>query len=139
MGRILSLSGYDALAAGNHDFDYGYQRLLEISAQYRLDFLAANVAQKNGGPFLPPYVMRSWSDLKVGIFGLSTPLTRTATDPRNIEGLDIQDPIREAEAVVERLKAEGADLIVAVTHLGSEPYCPPTDSPKQSDTGRKPQ
>jgi 2',3'-cyclic-nucleotide 2'-phosphodiesterase (5'-nucleotidase family) len=32
MGRVLSLSGYDALAVGNHDFDSGYQRLLEISA-----------------------------------------------------------------------------------------------------------
>jgi 2',3'-cyclic-nucleotide 2'-phosphodiesterase (5'-nucleotidase family) len=126
MGRVLSLSGYDALAVGNHDFDYGYQRLLEISGKYRLNFLAANVAQKNGEALLPPYILRSWSDWRVGIFGLSTPLTRTATDPRNIEGLDIKDPIETAETVVERLKAEGADLIVAVTHLGSEPYCLPT-------------
>jgi 2',3'-cyclic-nucleotide 2'-phosphodiesterase (5'-nucleotidase family) len=70
--------------------------------------------------------MRSWGDLRVGIFGLSTPQTRTATDPRNVEGLEIKDPISEAKAVVELLKAEAADLIVAVTHMGSEPYCEPT-------------
>ncbi|MDR1044894.1 MAG: bifunctional metallophosphatase/5'-nucleotidase [Candidatus Adiutrix sp.] len=126
MGVVLSLAGYDAIAAGNHDFDYGYKRLLEIAGQYRLNFLAANVARENGGSILPPYVLRSWGDLKVGIFGLSTPGTRTSTDPRNLEGLEIKDPVREAEALVERLKAEGTDLIVAVTHMGSEPYCEPT-------------
>jgi 2',3'-cyclic-nucleotide 2'-phosphodiesterase (5'-nucleotidase family) len=126
MGVVLSLAGYDALAAGNHDFDYGYKRLLEISGRYRLKFLAANVAQSNGETILPPYVMHSWSDVKVGIFGLSTPGTRISTNPRNIEGLEIKDPIAAAKAVVERLKAEGADLIVAVAHMGSEPYCEPT-------------
>jgi 2',3'-cyclic-nucleotide 2'-phosphodiesterase (5'-nucleotidase family) len=124
-GVVLSLAGYDALAAGNHDFDYGADRLLEISDKYRLNFLAANITQKNGKAILPPYSIRSWSDLKVGIFGLSTPATRTSTDPRNIEGLEIKDPIEEASAVVQRLKAEGADFIAAVTHMGSEPYCTP--------------
>jgi 2',3'-cyclic-nucleotide 2'-phosphodiesterase (5'-nucleotidase family) len=126
MGVVLGLTAYDALAAGNHDFDYGCKRLLEITGKYRLNFLAANVAQKNGETILPPYVMRSWSGLKVGIFGLSTPQTRTSTNPRNIEGLEIKDPAEEADALVKRLKAEGADLIVAVTHMGSEPYCEPT-------------
>jgi 2',3'-cyclic-nucleotide 2'-phosphodiesterase (5'-nucleotidase family) len=125
MGVILSLAGYDALAAGNHDFDYGYKRLLEISARYRLNFLAANVLQKNRGAILPPYGLHWWSDLKVGIFGLTTPGTRTSTDPRNIAGLEINDPVEAAKAVVKRLQTEGADLIVAVTHMGSEPYCQP--------------
>jgi 2',3'-cyclic-nucleotide 2'-phosphodiesterase (5'-nucleotidase family) len=125
MGIVLSLAGYDALAVGNHDFDYGWERLLEISDKYRLNFLAANVTKKTGGHILPPTFMRSWSDLKVGVFGLSTPETRTSTDPRNIEALEIRDPIEAAREAVKALKAEGADIIVAVTHMGSEPYCEP--------------
>ncbi|MDR1081223.1 MAG: bifunctional metallophosphatase/5'-nucleotidase [Deltaproteobacteria bacterium] len=125
MAAVLSLAGYDALAAGNHDFDYGYNRLLELSGKYRLNFLAANVFRNDGENILPPYLIRSWGDLKVGIFGLSTPATRTSTDPRNIQGLKFADPIQAARVTVQRLKSEGADLIVAVTHMGSESYCEP--------------
>ncbi|MDR1040005.1 MAG: bifunctional metallophosphatase/5'-nucleotidase [Deltaproteobacteria bacterium] len=126
MAEVLSLAGYDALAAGNHDFDYGYGRLLELSGGYRLRFLAANVLGGDGTAILAPYLVRSWSGLKVGIFGLSTPMTRTSTDPRNVQGLEFADPIETARAAVDLLKAEGVDLIVALMHMGSEPYCEPT-------------
>jgi 2',3'-cyclic-nucleotide 2'-phosphodiesterase (5'-nucleotidase family) len=125
IGVVLSMAGYDALAVGNHDFDYGYLRLLDISNKYRLNFLAANITGKNGQPLLPPYLMRSWGDFKVGIFGLTTPMTKRATDPRNVADLDIKDPVAEAKAAVKSLKDEGADFIVAVTHVGSEAYCEP--------------
>ncbi|MDR1164368.1 MAG: bifunctional metallophosphatase/5'-nucleotidase [Deltaproteobacteria bacterium] len=125
VGEVLSLTGYDAIATGNHEFDYGFRRFMEVVNKYRLNFLAANVILPNGEPLLAPYLVRSWGDMKVGIFGLSTPLTLTSVDPRFIEGLKFTDPIEEALATVDRLKAEGAELIVAVTHLGSEPYCEP--------------
>jgi 2',3'-cyclic-nucleotide 2'-phosphodiesterase (5'-nucleotidase family) len=123
---VLSLVGYDALATGNHDFDYGYQRLLDLTNKYRLNFLSANVAKEQSGEYiLPPYRVCSWSGLKVGIFALATPETRTSTDPRNIEGLLIEDPIESARKMVNKLRDEETDLIIAVTHMGSEPYCNP--------------
>jgi 2',3'-cyclic-nucleotide 2'-phosphodiesterase (5'-nucleotidase family) len=125
---VLSLMGYDAIAVGNHDFDYGSGRLLELAGKYRLNFLAANITSDEpgaGGYILPPYSIRSWGDLKVGIFGLTTPATKTATDPRNVEGLSIGDPIKSAREMVGKLEREGADLIIALTHIGSEPYCAP--------------
>lgn len=122
---VLSMTGYDALTAGNHDFDYGYERLLELSGKYRLKFLVANLKYEQGGAVLPSCMVRSWGDLKVGIFGLMTPETQTSTDPRNIVGLVIEDPIKTAGEMVKKLKAEGADVIVALTHMGSEPYCKP--------------
>jgi 2',3'-cyclic-nucleotide 2'-phosphodiesterase (5'-nucleotidase family) len=98
---VLSLVGYDALTAGNHDFDYGCERLLELTNRYCLNFLSANVAKEQSGEYiLPQYRVRSWSGLKVGIFGLATPETRTSTDPRNIEGLVIEDPIESARRMV---------------------------------------
>jgi len=122
---VLSLAGYDALATGNHDFDYGQERLLELVDKYHLNFLSANVV-KPDGYILPPYMVRSWSDLKVGIFGLATLETRTSTDPRNIAGLEIEDPIETSRKMVRQLKEEGVDLIIAVMHMGSEPYCNPS-------------
>ena len=123
---LLSLTGYNALVTGNHDFDYGQERLLELVDKYRLHFLSANVVKKSGGYILPPYIVCSWSDLKVGIFGLATPETRTSTNPRNIEGLEIKDPIEVSRKMVSRLKNEGVDLIIAVMHMGSEEYCKPS-------------
>ena len=122
---VLSMTGYDAITTGNHDFDYGYKRLLELSEKYRLNFIVANLKDEKGKNALPPYLMRSWNDMKVGIFGLATPETRTSTDPRNIAGLVIEDPVKTALEMVKKLKAEGADFIIALTHMGSEPYCKP--------------
>ena len=123
---VLSMMGYDALAVGNHDFDYGQERLYELVDKYRLNFLSANVVKKTGENILPPYLIRSWSDFKVGIFGLSTVETKTSTNPRNIEGLEIEDPIETSRKMVSQLKSEGADLIIAVMHIGSEAYCDPS-------------
>jgi 5'-nucleotidase len=127
---VLSLVGYDALAVGNHDFDYGEGRLRYLTDKYRLRFLAANITETNLSGvehfILPPYLIRSWGDMKIGIFGLSTPETSTTTDPRNVAGLIFSDPSAAARAMVKKLKEEeGADLIIALTHMGSEPYCQP--------------
>jgi 2',3'-cyclic-nucleotide 2'-phosphodiesterase (5'-nucleotidase family) len=124
MARIISFVGYDALAAGNHDFDYGYDRLLSLTNAFRLNFLSANVMREDRG-LLPPCTVKNFGDLKVGIFGLSTPHTSTSTAPKNIVGLKFGDPIAAAREAVERLKKEEVDLIVAVMHMGSESYCDP--------------
>jgi 2',3'-cyclic-nucleotide 2'-phosphodiesterase (5'-nucleotidase family) len=123
---VLSMAGYDALAVGNHDFDYGQERLLELVDKYRLNFLSANIVNGSGENIFPPYLVRSWSNLKVGIFGLSTTDTRTSTNPRNIEGLKIEDPIETSRKTVGQLKNEGVDLIIVVAHIGSDSYCNPS-------------
>jgi 2',3'-cyclic-nucleotide 2'-phosphodiesterase (5'-nucleotidase family) len=124
---VLSMIGYDALAVGNHDFDYGQERLKHLIKKYRLNFLAANIflSGKNDELFLPAYLVKDFGDMKVGIFGLSTPETVTSTDSRNIIGLKFNDPVLSARDMVKRLKSEGVDLIVALTHMGSEAYCKP--------------
>jgi 5'-nucleotidase len=124
---MLSMVGYDALAVGNHDFDYGRDRLIELIAKYRLNFLAANIVSTDPKhPFsLPKGLIKDFGDFKVGIFGLSTPETVTSTDPKNTRGLNFQDPIIAAREMVRLLKQDGADMIIALTHMGSEPYCQP--------------
>ncbi|MDR1978580.1 MAG: bifunctional metallophosphatase/5'-nucleotidase [Synergistaceae bacterium] len=131
IARVLAMMGYDAIAAGNHDFDYGQDRLISLRDLYRLTFLSANVKRLDGGPpLMPSYVVRDFADLRVGVFGLTTPSTPTSTDPRNVAGLAFGSPeeiARIAGDVVRRLReVEGADIVIALTHLGSEPYCDPS-------------
>jgi 2',3'-cyclic-nucleotide 2'-phosphodiesterase (5'-nucleotidase family) len=125
---LLSLAGYDALAVGNHDFGYGWERLSYLIGKYRLSFLAANV--KSASPdntfSVPGSLIRDFGDLKAGVFGLSTPETPSATTPKNVAGLEFEDPIAAAKKAAAELRGAGADIVIAVTHMGSEPYCEPT-------------
>ncbi|MDR1853313.1 MAG: bifunctional metallophosphatase/5'-nucleotidase [Azoarcus sp.] len=131
VARLLQMLGYDALAAGNHDFDYGAARLLELRALYSLPFVAANVARRDDGRLLlPPWVVKNVGGVRVGIFGLATPMTPTSTHPRNVAALDFGAPARTfaaARKAVAALRAEEkVDLVIALVHLGSEAYCWPS-------------
>ena len=64
------------MAAGNHDFNYGYKRLLELEKKLNFPVLSANVRQKDGTNLLKPYEIKEVDGIKLGIFGLSTPETR---------------------------------------------------------------
>ena len=130
IASVLSLVGYDALAVGNHDFGYGYRRLKYLAEKYKLNFLAANVVETTPDGqtnfILPPYIIRTLYGLKIGIFALSTPETPKLTDLRNVAGLSFQEPTAVALEMVKQLKAEGAELIIALTHMGNESYNQPS-------------
>lgn len=115
---ILNKVGYDAMAAGNHDFNYGYERLLELEKKMAFPLLSANVRNDINERVLKPYEIKEVDGIKLGIFGLSTPETHFKTHPKNVEGLTFTDPVQEAKEIIEQLKAKKADVIIAVTHLG---------------------
>ncbi|WP_076850184.1 5'-nucleotidase C-terminal domain-containing protein [Rubeoparvulum massiliense] len=116
--RFYNALGYDALTAGNHDFNYGYERLLELTKVANFPVLGANV-EKDGKSLLTPYVIKELDGIKVAIFGLSTPETKTKTHPKNVEGVEFTDPVAKAEAMVKELEGK-ADVIIALVHLGAD-------------------
>ncbi|MBY0123513.1 bifunctional UDP-sugar hydrolase/5'-nucleotidase [Bacillus sp. S/N-304-OC-R1] len=118
IAEVLNKVGYDGMAAGNHDFNYGYQRLLELEKKVVFPVLSANVRKADGTLLLKPYMIKEVDGIKLGIFGLSTPETHYKTHPKNVEGLTFTDPVVEAQAMVKELKAQNVDMIIAVTHLG---------------------
>lgn len=120
IAKIMNTSGYDAMTAGNHDFNYGYQRLVELSKMLNFPVLIANVRnQADNTRLFNPYIIKEVAGVKVGIFGLATPETTYKTHPKNVEGLIFTDPVKEAQAVVAELKTK-ADVIIALTHLGTD-------------------
>ncbi|MDF2720728.1 MAG: 5-Nucleotidase domain protein [Paenibacillus sp.] len=119
IANVLNQTGYDAMAAGNHDFNYGYERLIELDNMVTFPILSANVHREaDDSRILTPYVIKELDGIRLGIFGLTTPETTYKTHPNNVAGLKFIDPAVEAKPIVEELKKQQVDAIIAVTHLG---------------------
>lgn len=119
---LMKLAGYDAMAPGNHDFNYGYERLLELSklsaeGENSFPIISSNVMKGNDN-LIDSNVIKDVAGIKVGIFGLTTPETAYKTNPNNVIGIDFADPVEAARKQVEELRAKGADVIVALAHVG---------------------
>lgn len=127
---IFNELGVDAQAPGNHDFNYGYERLLELEEMANYPILAANV--KKGGESLlqQDYMIKEFDGVKVGVFGLSTPETMYKTNPLNVVGVDFSAPAEAAKEMVAALKAEGCTVIIALGHLGND------DESKMEETSK---
>ena len=118
MVELMNLVGYTAMVPGNHDFAFGIERLLELSAMMDFPLLCANIKTSDGEDLLSPFEIFLFDGVTVGIFGLTTPETLTKTDPRNVVGLSFADPAETAADMVDVLKSEGCDIIIALVHLG---------------------
>lgn len=118
--RLMNTMGYDGMVAGNHDFDYGYNRLLELKEIAEFPILGGNVEKEDGIKDLVDFIIKDVDGVKIGIFGLSTPETLFKTKPSNVEGIIFNDPVETAKNMVEKLEEEEVDIIIGLTHLGLE-------------------
>ena len=113
----------DAETFGNHDFDFGTDRTLELVERSPQPWLAANVYPDAdaGEPFGAGVGVRPWTVLqvdgaRVGLFGLTDPHTPDI-NPAAAD-LSFRDPVSAAERVVAELRARDVDYVVALSHLG---------------------
>ncbi len=121
--KIMNAAGYDVMALGNHEFDYGQEQLRKFRELANFPIISANTyvdgnilcgAEDNNGE----NVIIEKNGIKVGIFALTTRSTATSTKPENLTGVEFRDEIATAKEQVEKLDAEGADVIVALVHMG---------------------
>jgi 5'-nucleotidase len=110
--------GLDYSVFGNHEFDYGDAELLKRVAESKFKWLGANVVNKDTGKTFaatPLFDVREFGGVKVGLFGITLPETKTTSKP----GPDtvFRDPCETARAVLPQMRAAGAQTIVALTHL----------------------
>ena len=117
--KIMNAVGYDIMTAGNHDFNYGQDRLLELADMADFPIVSANVFNADYTSYLPAYKIMEYDGVKVAIFGLATPATTFMTHPDNVIGLTFFDPIVIAKMMTAQLEDE-ADIIVCLSHLGVE-------------------
>jgi 5'-nucleotidase len=111
-------AGLDYAALGNHEFDFGNDVLIERMKESKFVWLGANVIdRKTNQSFnaMPPYVVRTFDGVKVGLFGLLTTETQASSKPG--ANLRFVNPIFAARSTVRKLRAQGVKVIVAITHL----------------------
>ena len=121
--KLMNMVGYDAMALGNHEFDYGADVLEQRMSEMDFPALAANITVKSTGkPFAETNAVFTLSDgTKVGVFGLDTPTTVTASRPSNTAGLSFtggEELFSVVQAQIDELKEKGCSVIVCLGHLG---------------------
>jgi len=115
--KVLQAAGYDYMTVGNHDFNYGKERLFELRDMSEVGMICANVLNEKGESIFTPYVIKEIGGVRIGIFGLATPETTYKTSPSNVVGLTFEDPVKVSEKMVAELK-DKTDVIIALAHLG---------------------
>lgn len=118
---------YDAVALGNHEFNYGIDVLNRVITDAAFPVVCANITQTDGTPVAPPYaiiekgVMCSDGQsrpIKVGVFGVVTPQI-LRWDKAILDGkLTAQDIVQAADRCTRQMRDAGADIIVALCHSG---------------------
>ena len=129
---MMNATGYDVATIGNHEFDYGYAQLAENMQAAKFKVLCADVLGADGKTIFDANTIIQKGGVKIGFFGLETPEAQTKANPKLIEGLkflagkDGKELYACAAAQVAELQKNGADIIVCLSHLGtdgsSEPY-----------------
>ncbi|HNX00537.1 MAG TPA: metallophosphoesterase, partial [Candidatus Cloacimonadota bacterium] len=118
--------GYDAMALGNHDYDAGEASLISTLNGVKFPILSANIVYKDTGktpPYIRPYIIIERLGIKIGIIGLTTTDTEKMSFPENIKNLDFVDEKDVLNKYIPIVKAQGADLVFVLGHMGL-PYDP---------------
>ena len=115
---LMNEAGYDAMTPGNHDFNYGYQKLIDFNYMADFPILSGNLVYADSQmSVLPEYTIFDVDGIKVGVFGISTPETLYKSSPVNTEGLQFIDPYEAGKYYADFLRPH-VDLVVCLSHLG---------------------
>jgi 5'-nucleotidase len=121
MVDTLNVTGLDIATFGNHEFDFGPEVLQERMKDSRFAYTIANVYdKKTGKPFggANSYIAREFHGVRVAVFGLL--LTETATLSSPGKDVRFDDPVTVGKRLSRRLRRQGFDVIIALTHLSMD-------------------
>ncbi len=130
---MMNLTGYDFAVLGNHEFDYGVERLSELIEKSKAQYLACNISyignEENLFEQVKAYTIKDFGTYKVGFVGVSTPNSITSSTPTyfmeeneivyDFAGGDNGNELfSKVQKSVDTCREEGADFVVVMTHLG---------------------
>lgn len=119
MAKAMNAVGYDAMAVGNHEFDFGYDQLKKLEGMLDFPMLSTNV-YKDGKRAFKPSTIVTKNGIRYGIIGVTTPETKTKTRPEGIKGVEFRDPLQSVTAEMMRIYKD-VDTFVVISHLGIDP------------------
>ena len=134
--ELMKEAGYDAATLGNHEFDYGMLRALQITQNGTIHYLSCNFYEESNGVrgdnVLDSYKIFTVGGKKVAIIGITTPESFTKSTPAyfqdgsgnyiygiagGTEGVALYADVQNA---IDAAKAAGADYIIGLGHLGTD-------------------
>ncbi len=131
--EILNQMQYDAMAVGNHEFDFGLDEAKKYKEILKFPLLSSNTYVDGARLFQASTIVDKNKDVdgdEFVVIGVTTPETATKTHPKNVKGVTFTEPIEEVNKVVEEVqakaKAEGKDYkhYVVLAHLGVDTTTP---------------
>jgi 2',3'-cyclic-nucleotide 2'-phosphodiesterase (5'-nucleotidase family) len=122
MMLTMSALKFDALAVGNHEYNFGLKVLEKARREANFPWLSANTYKRGTDEtYYQPYLVKELQGVRVGILGLTTPGIPFWENRENFEGLEFRDPLAEARKWVAVLRGkERVDLVVVAMHMGLE-------------------
>ncbi|HFI0500561.1 TPA: cell surface ecto-5'-nucleotidase Nt5e [Streptococcus suis] len=131
--NIMNQVGYDAMAVGNHEFDFGLDQAIKYKETLNFPLLSANT-YVNGARVFEASTIVDKTPTVVGdefvVIGVTTPETATKTHPKNIEGVTFADPITEVNKVIDEVEARALadnrvyNNYIILAHLGVDATTP---------------
>ena len=134
---LMNQAGYELAIPGNHEFDYGMDRFLELATQKaKFEYISCNFNHE-GELVFKPYAIKELGGAKVAFVGVTTPKTLTSSTPKYFQNDSgefvygfFQDETGEGvynavQSAVDAARAEGADYVVVMGHMGNEEECRP--------------
>ncbi|MCL2312569.1 MAG: 5'-nucleotidase C-terminal domain-containing protein [Firmicutes bacterium] len=126
--KLLNLTGYDIRIPGNHDFDFGQEKVLQSAKNSSCPIIAANITRTTDKmPFFKDINGNNGQSFiikiggkKIGFIGATAEETTRTTPPFNLKGLDFGKG-KEIEILnneVSKLKSQKVDAIIVITHFG---------------------
>ena len=131
--KILNEMNYDAMAVGNHEFDFGLDEAKKYKEILKFPLLSANTYVNGARLFEAATIVDKDKNVEGDEFvviGVTTPETATKTHPKNVQGVTFTEPIAEVNKVIEEIQAkalaEGKDYkhYVVLAHLGVDTTTP---------------
>ena len=128
--ELMNAAGYDVVTLGNHEFDYGMQRLGELSDSLDAVISVCNLYERgSAAPMYEPYVIREFGSVKVAFVGITTPYSFMSSTPsyfqdergNYIYSLCAGKLSKVAEKAAKKARRAGADYVIGLTHLGVDP------------------
>lgn len=133
---VMRAMDYDAVCLGNHEFDYGIPRQLQLLKEGELPVTSVNFRDLSGDTLVyAPYIMRRYGDKSVAFVGVVTPSTMESEsyafgDAHGSATYDlcVEDVYERVQRAVDDARDEGADYVIVLSHLGEAPTVHHVDS-----------
>ncbi|HVY34283.1 MAG TPA: bifunctional UDP-sugar hydrolase/5'-nucleotidase [Caulobacteraceae bacterium] len=113
MIAVMNRMHYDAMAVGNHEFNFAPQPMWTLKGASHFPWLGANIKQPytQGAPYFKPYIIKTIKGVRIGIVAFVCPVVEP------VAGYELQPIVSSAKAVVAELRPK-VDLVVVLLHSG---------------------